>query len=156
MQEASNVISDSLDILAEVTQKFGNLLVAEHARIKATLVPLLDDARAPIRKRAMHCLGTHVSKNLHVSCLTLDSWSWRFADDLGFASCSWRTVTFFGRTVHGLLSLLGASINDQFQLGAVAASFLRSICISSNRCWPVALQRAQHIFNWLGSGSTTR
>ncbi|KAF5826060.1 armadillo-type protein [Dunaliella salina] len=57
MQEASNVVSDSLDILAEVTQKFGNLLVAEHARIKATLVPLLDDARAPIRKRAMHCLA---------------------------------------------------------------------------------------------------
>uniref|UniRef100_A0A7S3QNX2 TATA-binding protein interacting (TIP20) domain-containing protein n=1 Tax=Dunaliella tertiolecta TaxID=3047 RepID=A0A7S3QNX2_DUNTE len=56
-KEASNVISDSLDILAEVTQKFGNLLVAEHARIKATLVPLLDDARAPIRKRAMHCLA---------------------------------------------------------------------------------------------------
>ncbi len=51
------MVSDSLDILAEVTHKFGNLLVAEHARMKTVLVPLLDDTRAPIRKRAMHCLG---------------------------------------------------------------------------------------------------
>lgn len=57
VQDASNVVSDALDILADVTQKFGNLLVAEHAHMKAALVPHLDDARAPIRKRAMHCLG---------------------------------------------------------------------------------------------------
>ena len=50
-------MSDALDILADVTQKFGNLLVAEHAHMKAALMPHLDDTRTPIRKRAMYCLG---------------------------------------------------------------------------------------------------
>lgn len=48
---------DSLDILGEVLSKFGGLVSAEHARVRTAVVPLLDDSRSSLRKRALQCLG---------------------------------------------------------------------------------------------------
>lgn len=51
------MLTDSLDILTELVGKFGGLVTSEHRTIQAVLLQLLDDGRAPIRKRAVHCLG---------------------------------------------------------------------------------------------------
>ncbi len=51
------MVSDSIDVLSEVVDKCGSSIGLEHSRVRDALLPFLDDARAPVRKRALHCLG---------------------------------------------------------------------------------------------------
>jgi hypothetical protein len=51
------VVGDSLELMTELLSRFGGLLAADHANISAAVLPHLDDSRALIRKRALHCLG---------------------------------------------------------------------------------------------------
>lgn len=57
MQESYDVVSASLDLLNEVVSKFGGLVAGEHARVRDCLLPELDESRAGVRKRAIHCLS---------------------------------------------------------------------------------------------------
>lgn len=50
-------MSASLDLLNEAVSKFGGLVASEHARIRDALLPELDESRAGVRKRAIHCLS---------------------------------------------------------------------------------------------------
>lgn len=63
--DSFEVVGDSLDILADVLTKFGGLVGGEHARVRAALAPLLDDSRAALRKRALHCMG---ALSAHKAC----------------------------------------------------------------------------------------
>ncbi len=51
-----DIVNECLDNLAEVMGRFGNLVPQCHADLLDKVLPLLDDNRAPIRKRAMHCV----------------------------------------------------------------------------------------------------
>ena len=51
------MVGDSLELMTELLARFGGLLSADHANIAAAVLPHLDDSRALIRKRALHCLG---------------------------------------------------------------------------------------------------
>ena len=41
----------------EIVSKFGGLVASDHARIRDCLLPELDESRAGVRKRAIHCLS---------------------------------------------------------------------------------------------------
>ncbi|GFH06744.1 TIP120 domain-containing protein, partial [Haematococcus lacustris] len=56
-KESSDAVGDALDILTEVLLKFGSLLGSLLGAIQVALLSLLDDPRAAVRKRAMHCTG---------------------------------------------------------------------------------------------------
>ncbi|KAK9835209.1 hypothetical protein WJX81_005880 [Elliptochloris bilobata] len=56
-KESYDIVSASLDLMNEVVSKFGGLVAAEHARICDCLLPELDESRAGVRKRAIHCLS---------------------------------------------------------------------------------------------------
>ena len=68
-------MSGSLDIATDLLNKFGGSMGNEHAVLKDNLLPLLEDARASIRKRAVYCLGAHFR-----FMMTLDSASRPRAD----------------------------------------------------------------------------
>jgi hypothetical protein len=50
-------MSDGLDILVELALKFGHQLQEQYSGMLAIVLPSLDDNRAGIRKRALHCIG---------------------------------------------------------------------------------------------------
>lgn len=60
-----DVCNECLDILHEMVRKFGVVLVADDQKNKTgmsetlvgCLLPLLEETRSGIRKRAIHCLG---------------------------------------------------------------------------------------------------
>ena len=55
-----DVVNASLEILNELLNKFGGLMAGDHARLRDTILPLLEDNRAGVKKRAIHCLGEAV------------------------------------------------------------------------------------------------
>lgn len=55
--QASDVVSASLDILAELTARYGALL-PDPEGLKRALLPELDESRAGVRKRAIQCLAS--------------------------------------------------------------------------------------------------
>ena len=57
LQGAPDVTNECLDILNEVITKHGSLMTQQHAQLTGALLPLLDDRRSPMRKRAIGCLG---------------------------------------------------------------------------------------------------
>ena len=61
-QASYDVVSASLDLLCEVVGRFGDLVSAEHARIRDCLLPELDESRAGVRKRAIHCLSARPAR----------------------------------------------------------------------------------------------
>ena len=63
MQESFDVVSASLDLLNEVLSKFGGLVASEHARLRNALLPELDESRAGVRKRAIHCLSAPLAQH---------------------------------------------------------------------------------------------
>lgn len=72
LQDAVDIVNECLDNLAEVMGRFGSLVPQCHADLLEKVLPLLDDNRAPIRKRAMHCVckwpdqrGSSTSSSLH-------------------------------------------------------------------------------------------
>ena len=52
-----DVVNASLEILNDLLNKFGGLMAGDHARLRDSLLPLLEDNRAGVKKRAIHCLG---------------------------------------------------------------------------------------------------
>ena len=54
--QASDVVSSSLDILAELTTRYGSVLPDQEG-LKRALLPELDESRAGVRKRAIQCLA---------------------------------------------------------------------------------------------------
>jgi hypothetical protein len=56
LQDAVDIVNECLDNLAEVMGRFGSLVPQCRADLLEKVLPLLDDNRAPIRKRAMHCV----------------------------------------------------------------------------------------------------
>ena len=52
-----DVANASLEILNDLLNKFGGLMAGDHARLRDSLLPLLEDNRAGVKKRAIHCLG---------------------------------------------------------------------------------------------------
>ena len=54
--QASDVVSSSLDILAELTARYGSVLPDQEG-LKRALLPELDESRAGVRKRAIQCLA---------------------------------------------------------------------------------------------------
>ena len=57
VQASQEVISECLDILAEVLLKFGRSLKDEHLFLKDILLQYVADSRSVIRKRAVSCIG---------------------------------------------------------------------------------------------------
>eukprot|EP00798_Chlamydomonas_sp_ICE-L_P008749 gene8749-33610_t len=57
MKENPEVVNESLEILAVLVARFGNLVVSEHTRIKDCLMAHLADHRPALRKRVLHCLA---------------------------------------------------------------------------------------------------
>ena len=57
LQGAPDVTNECLDILNEIITKYGSLMTQQHAQLTGALLPLLDDRRSPMRKRAIGCLG---------------------------------------------------------------------------------------------------
>jgi hypothetical protein len=57
IQEALDVLQDSLDILVEVLGRFGHYVQDQHQALLATLLPHLDDHRQGVRKRALQAVG---------------------------------------------------------------------------------------------------
>ena len=57
LQGPPDVTNECLDILNEVITKYGSLMTQQHAQLTGALLPLLDDRRSPMRKRAIGCLG---------------------------------------------------------------------------------------------------
>ena len=57
LQGAPDITNECLDILNEVITKYGSLMTQQHAQLTGALLPLLDDRRSPMRKRAIGCLG---------------------------------------------------------------------------------------------------
>ncbi|KAK9816878.1 hypothetical protein WJX72_006469 [[Myrmecia] bisecta] len=57
-KDSFDVVNESLDITNEVINKFGGLIKSDHAKLKDSLLPQLDETRAGLRKRAIHCLGS--------------------------------------------------------------------------------------------------
>ncbi|EFN57516.1 hypothetical protein CHLNCDRAFT_57288, partial [Chlorella variabilis] len=55
--QASDVVSSSLDILAELTARYGGVLPDQEG-LKRALLPELDESRAGVRKRAIQCLAS--------------------------------------------------------------------------------------------------
>ncbi|PSC76088.1 cullin-associated NEDD8-dissociated 1 isoform B [Micractinium conductrix] len=55
--EASDIVSSSLDILAELTARYGASL-PDPEGLKKALLPELDESRAGVRKRAIQCLAS--------------------------------------------------------------------------------------------------
>lgn len=54
--QAADVVSSSLDILAELTARYGAQLPDQEG-LKRALLPELDESRAGVRKRAIQCLA---------------------------------------------------------------------------------------------------
>ncbi|KAI3438734.1 hypothetical protein D9Q98_001153 [Chlorella vulgaris] len=55
--QPADVVSSSLDILAELTARYGTLLPDQEG-LKRALLPELDESRAGVRKRAIQCLAS--------------------------------------------------------------------------------------------------
>lgn len=55
-------MDESMQILNEALLRFGPQLSSEHAALQEALLPVLDDNRATLRKRAMHCIAALSSK----------------------------------------------------------------------------------------------
>jgi cullin-associated NEDD8-dissociated protein 1 len=55
--QQSDVVAASLDILAELTARYGSLL-PDPEGLKKALLPELDESRAGVRKRAIQCLAS--------------------------------------------------------------------------------------------------
>ena len=58
VQEPLDLVSDSLEIANEVLQKFGNSMQSQLPALTESLLRVLQDHRASVRKKATHCLGT--------------------------------------------------------------------------------------------------
>ena len=56
-RQAGDIVSASLDLLAELTARYGAQL-PDPEGLKAALLPELDESRAGVRKRAIQCLAT--------------------------------------------------------------------------------------------------
>ena len=67
---AANALIECLDVLHLLLEKFGTVLAAELEDTRATITPLLDAGRAPMRKRAATCLA---ALSAHVPDQTLAS-----------------------------------------------------------------------------------
>ena len=57
VQASQEVISECLDIMAEVLLRFGRSLKDEHLFLKDILLQYVADSRSVIRKRAVSCIG---------------------------------------------------------------------------------------------------
>ncbi|KAL4425586.1 hypothetical protein ABPG75_009602 [Micractinium tetrahymenae] len=58
--EPADIVGGSLDILAELTTRYGASL-PDHEGLKRALLPELDESRAGVRKRAIQCLASLAS-----------------------------------------------------------------------------------------------
>ena len=52
------MVSDSLDVSHELLGRYGGQMsAAQHRELQQALLPLLDETRGGLRKRAINCLG---------------------------------------------------------------------------------------------------
>jgi hypothetical protein len=52
-----DIVNECLDNLAEAMSRFGGLVPLCHQQLVDTVLPLLDDSRNALRRRAMHCIS---------------------------------------------------------------------------------------------------
>ncbi len=60
MQDSFESANESMDISVTLLDRFGGVITARRlqAKLQPVLLPLLDDNRTALRKRAIICLGT--------------------------------------------------------------------------------------------------
>lgn len=52
-----DIVSNCLEVLIDLITKYGSSIEAEHAKLRSSLLPLLEDNRVGVKKRTIHCLG---------------------------------------------------------------------------------------------------
>jgi hypothetical protein len=57
MQSHFEITNASLEVLNEALSKFGGLMTESHAMLRDALLPVLEESRSGLRKRAVHCMG---------------------------------------------------------------------------------------------------
>ena len=57
LQGNMDIVNESLDNANELLTRFGHIMTDSHAQLRSSLMPVLEDYRPIVRKRAISCLG---------------------------------------------------------------------------------------------------